>query len=157
MGFVPQSHLTLTFDSVKGAGMSDDGALARLGYLVKHLNTAAGGVGFRKRWGHSYFGYLAGSEVTTNGVVHMQVAVDNVLDFGEVHHWWGRRFGFAWIRKVDVEGVEAVTRYVLKYVLKEERRRAFWLQRVRQNVSMQGGMVLVTRAAATAALSGSFA
>lgn len=126
--------------------MSDDGALVRWHWLVKHLNERAGGKTFRRKWGHSYFGYLAGSELTTNGVVHLQVAVDNVVDFGEVHEWWNRRCGYAWVRKVDGAGVEAVVQYVLKYVLKEERRRSVWLQPDRRLVSLQGGMVRVLRA-----------
>lgn len=113
MGFVPDSHLTLTWrDSGPTTSTS---ALWWWGKLVAALNVAMFNRQYTHVVGHSYFSYVVGVEWQQRGAIHLHVVVDAPVSYATVHEWWGTRCGFAWIRgEVDYSQV----RYVLKYALK---------------------------------------
>lgn len=129
--FYPTAFITLTFDRQKCAA-SVEGALWWWRRLVQHLNTRMANSDYRDKWGHSYFGYVVAVEYHKSGAVHLHAAVDNWIDFAEVHSWWGERCGFAWIKKT--QNSTAAMRYVLKYVVKSDQAPTVWLQRRRRSV-----------------------
>lgn len=130
-GFVPASMLTLTFDLKKHA-VSVDQAGWWWRRLVDRLNVDMGGSNYRDKWGHSYFGYVMGSEYTRAGVVHLHVIVDNWVSFRTVHRWWNLYNGYAWTRITD--DLVSSLGYVLKYVVKSDLAPSIWLQKKRQVV-----------------------
>lgn len=126
--FVPKSHLTLTFDQKRRGKVSRDQALWWQRRLVDLLNRRMGGVQYRRKWSHSYFGYVVGVEHHRSGVAHLHMCVDKWIDFKFVHHWWNLLCGYAWINGRFKDDPEAMLRYVLKYVVKEDARPTWWFQ-----------------------------
>lgn len=144
-GFLPVAHVTLTYETGHLRHKSEVVQRDVEG-LVAYLNTRAGGRRYSRKWKHSYFGYVVGVEFTAVGAMHVQMAVDNMVDFAALHSYWRRRHGFAWIRQVHGDADE-VTRYVTKYVVKDGAPVVLWFQKRRRVVSMQGGMLSVEQPA----------
>lgn len=88
--------------------------------LVKHLNQGMcygeGPKDHRRRWGHSYFSYVVGVEMTTLGAVHLHAVVDNWIDYRRAHDWWNYFCGWLWIK--TPEDKPRAMRYALKYAIK---------------------------------------
>jgi hypothetical protein len=101
--------------------------------LVRYLNERVGGKLYRRKWGHSYFSYIVGTEFHKSGAVHLHALVDNYIDFNAAHAFWQARCGWLWIRVVDDR--EKSLRYVLKYVTKGDYKLSVWLQKRRRSVS----------------------
>lgn len=137
-GFKAQGFLTLTFDRNRGK-ITQDRALWEWRYLVQRLNQLHGGVNYRNKWGHSYFGYILGVERHKDGVFHAHAVVDNWISFSMVHEVWNDRCGFAWTKIVD-DDFEA-TRYVLKYCLKSEMEKTYYFTRAKRVVNPQTGTI----------------
>jgi hypothetical protein len=120
--------VTMTFDPQRRGPVSEAQALWWWRRLVRRLNEEIGGKHYRDKWGHSYFGYIAGVEYHKSGAVHMHAVVDNWIDFGLAHACWQAWNGWLWIRKCDQDPAAAL-RYVVKYVTKADQRPSWWFQR----------------------------
>jgi hypothetical protein len=131
--------MTLTFDPKRRPEANRDQTLWFWRRLVEHLNTLKGGKRYRNKWGHSYFGYVAGVEHHRNGMPHLHVVVDSWVDYSEVIAWWFARCGFVKIRRVD-NPAEALA-YVLKYVVKDDGLPTWWFQPIRRSVDPETGGV----------------
>lgn len=140
-GFVPKLAITLTWDCKRGKagwnGVSVDGALWWWRQLVRFLNAHEGGKDYRRKWGHSYFGYVVGVERNKAGVVHVHAVVDNWIDCKVLHGWWNARCGFAWTNALtaDRDGGFFSLRYALKYAIKSGGPSSVWLQKRLRNLT----------------------
>ena len=137
--FFSHAMLTLTFDRKRYQTVTVDRALWEWRYLLQRLNQYMGGKNYRKKWGHSYFGYIVGIEPHRDGVYHLHAVVDNWISFPLVHQIWNDRCGFAWCR-ITTEPMVA-TRYVLKYILKSDLRPTFFFPRRRRLVNPETGTI----------------
>ena len=147
-GFVARSLVTLTFDPARRAAMTCAQAMWWGRRLVRELNRAKGGDRYRRKWSHSYFGYVMGVEHHKSGAIHLHMVVDNWIDFGLLHALWQKWNGWAWIKQVDDDPAKAL-RYVVKYVVKEDERPSWWFVR-RARVVIDGDVVPVITAASSA-------
>jgi hypothetical protein len=138
-GFVPVAHITLTFGKERQM-VTPERAAFTWRQLVRRLNEHVGGRSYRRKWGHSYFGYVFGVERHKDGVPHGHAVVDNWIDFDLAHKWWNRVAGWMWIRRVDDDPLAAV-RYVLKYVVKDDLRPSYWFQPEKRRVEPLTGQV----------------
>jgi hypothetical protein len=127
-GFVAKSFITMTFDPKRRAPLTYDGGMWWWRWLVRELNRAKGGVNYRRKWGHSYFGYVAGVEHHKSGAIHMHAVVDNWIDYGLAIGLWFRENGYIEITSCVDDPAKAL-RYVVKYVVKECERPSWWFQR----------------------------
>lgn len=143
-GFVPSSHITLTYDRKRwrgsGSGPSRRQVEIHWRQLVRRLNQWVGGKRYYRKWGHSYFGYVMGVELHRDGIFHAHAVVDNWIDFRLLHDWWNDRHGFAWIKQVDDDPMAAL-RYVIKYVVKEDLEPDIFFQKIERTVDVRSGRV----------------
>lgn len=137
-GFVAAAHITLTFDRARGT-ITPERCIFMWRQVVRFLNERVGGKDYRRKWGHSYFGYVMGIEHHKDGVVHAHVVVDNWVDFWLIHELWEKWCGYAWISKL--QDPKAGLLYVLKYVTKEDTRPSLWFQTRRRLVDPLTGRV----------------
>lgn len=144
-GFVPKSHITLTFDRKKQA-VQRAGAVKLWRALVRVLNSRLGGVEYRRRWGHSYFSYVLGVEFHKSGAVHMHAAVDRYVDYVLLRAWWEAHCGYVWIRQCErgdgTHNGYATLAYVLKYVTKDDSAPSVWLNPQSWDVVVESGRVV---------------
>lgn len=137
--FLPVSHLTLTFGQGREM-VTPERASWMWRRLVRRLNEHVGGRNYRRKWGHSYFGYILGVERHRDGVPHAHAVIDNWIDYSVAHSWWQQVAGWLWIRQVGDDPVD-VMRYVLKYVVKEDAQPSIWFQPERREVEQLTGRV----------------
>ena len=107
-----RSMLTLTFENPTGG----DVAMVRWRGLVRYLNWDAFGKHYTQRVGHSYFSYVLGVERQRRDVIHFHAVIGSPVKYDQVHWWWNKYAGWAWIS--GVESVDSAVGYVTKYVLK---------------------------------------
>ena len=117
VGFAPTSFITLTFDN-RYAEVGPDWVRGLWKRLVHEINRDVGGVRYKRKFKHSYFGYVMTLEYQTRGALHVHALVDNWIDYDLLHRLWQRWAGFAWVKRVH-PGCEDEIRYVLKYVTKD--------------------------------------
>ena len=137
--FVAKSLLTFTFDRKRKINITPDRAYWEFRYLIRRLNQYIGGPRYRKKWGHSYFGYIFGVEKHKDGVFHAHAVIDNWIDFRMMHEIWNERCGYAWTKIVDDDIV--ATRYVLKYLMKTDIRPTYFFQKNKQVVNDKNGSI----------------
>jgi len=137
--FISKSMLTLTFDRKRFGTVTVDRAMWEWRYLVQRLNQYVGGENYRKKWSHSYFGYIVGIEPHRDGVYHLHAVVDNWISFPLAHQIWNDRCGFAWCRITKEPTV--ATRYVLKYILKTDLRPTYFFQPRRRVINPETGSI----------------
>lgn len=124
-GFVPRALLTMTYGvkNSKGLDKWDPWTLSAWQVqkhwkgLVKHLNQEVLGYRYRRQVKHSYFSYLFVIEKHKSGCFHAHAIVNDFIDYAQVHDYWGKRYGFAWIR--GISDPDAAIKYVVKYITKE--------------------------------------
>jgi hypothetical protein len=103
VGFRPTSKIELTWDANKRMPKSPEAAFWWWRKLLKHLNhmmlantPGPGPRDYRRRWGHSYFSYVAACEYQKNSNAHLHVLVDEWVNYWEIHQFWNDSCGFAW-------------------------------------------------------------
>lgn len=119
-GQVPRWHVILTWDDSKAGGWMDEERLAGLwAWLVRGVNlyVANGRKDCKHRYGHSFFGYLAGPDYGRRlGRLHWH-AVTTDLPYVELERiWW--RWGSSKVRAISVDEGRAQVEYVAREAVK---------------------------------------
>jgi hypothetical protein len=137
--FIASSMLTMTFDRKKRTAITYEYAYFMFRQLIKKLNQYVGGIDYRRKWGHSYFGYIWSAEYHKDGVFHSHAVVDNWISFRLFHDWWGEHCGHAWTR--ITKNPYSATKYVVKYLVKSNNEPTYFFQSRRRIVVPETGQI----------------
>lgn len=118
--FEPVTMITLTFRE----DVSAEKAWGLFKKWVHEINHHVIGKHYKRKYKHSYFGYIVTAERQARGTIHYHLVVDNYIPYKFSSSVWWRIGGFIKIKKVtDAPGS---IRYLLKYLTKTDIDPVIW-------------------------------
>ena len=121
--FHPEAMVSFTF---KDDRVREDKAWGLFKKWVDAINQEVEGKNYKRKWKHSYFGYVISAEYQMREVIHYHALIDNWFPWGFASKYWWKWSGFIKIKR-NLSNVPGAIRYTMKYVMKSGVAPVVWL------------------------------